>query len=92
MLVCSVDVAQSESAGAIARTLRGTGMRVVLDVSDRRLDRKLRAADRLGTRAAVIVGEQEVADASAQLRDLSARSQQTVPLGELVEAASRILR
>jgi len=92
VLVCSVEPAQIDGAAAAARGLRASGARVVLDVSDRRLDRKLRAADRLGARAAVIVGEQEVAAESAVVRDLVARSQQTVPNAELGEAVERILR
>ena len=92
VLVCSVEPAQVDSATAAARGLRASGARVVLDVSDRRLDRKLRVADRLGARAAVIVGEQEVAADSAVVRDLGARSQQTVPSAELAETVGRILR
>jgi histidyl-tRNA synthetase len=61
-------------------------------VSERRLDRKLRAADKLGARAAVIVGEQEVGADSAVVRDLGARSQQTVPMAELLETVERVLR
>jgi histidyl-tRNA synthetase len=92
VLVCSVEPAQAVSAAGAARRLRAAGPRVVLDVSDRRIDRKLRSADKLGARAAVIVGEAEVAANSAGVRDLAARSQQTVPMAELLETVARILR
>jgi histidyl-tRNA synthetase len=91
VLVCSVDPAQAEGAAAAARRLRASGPRVVLDVSDRRIDRKLRTAEKLGARAAVFVGEEEVASDAARVRDLATRSQQTVPLTELLEAVARIL-
>ena len=42
--------------------------------------------------AAVIVSEQEVSADRAVVRDLVARSQQTVPNAELAEAVERILR
>jgi len=92
VLVCSVEVEQALQAAGVARTLRSAAARVVLDVSDRRLDRKLRAAGKLGARAAVILGEQELAADSVVVRDLAARSQQTVPTAELLETVERILR
>jgi histidyl-tRNA synthetase len=75
----------------MARLLRTAGARTVLDVADRRLDRKLRGAGRIGARVAVIVGENEVAGDSAVVRDLDGRSQQTVPITELAATVTRIL-
>ncbi|MGA7989692.1 MAG: histidine--tRNA ligase [Candidatus Dormiibacterota bacterium] len=91
VLVCSVEPGQAEQAGGVARLLRRGGTRTVLDVAERRLDRKLRGASRIGARVAVIIGENEVATASAVVRDLDGRSQQTVPDAELVETVLRIL-
>jgi histidyl-tRNA synthetase len=90
-LVCSVEPGQAERAAGVARLLRRSGMRTVLDVAERRLDRKLRAAGRIGARVAVIIGENEIAAESAVVRDLESRSQQTVPDAELVETVRRIL-
>ena len=91
MLVCSVEPGQAEVAAAVARLLRDAGARTVLDVADRRLDRKLRGAGRIGARVAVIVGENEVAAESAVVRDLDGHSQQTVPTAELAATVTRIL-
>jgi histidyl-tRNA synthetase len=66
-------------------------LRVVADLSDRRLDRKLRNADRLQARAGVIVGESEVAAGTAVVRDLQQRSQETVPTQRLLDAVRRLL-
>jgi histidyl-tRNA synthetase len=90
-LVCSVEPGQIEEAAAVARLLRRSAIRTVLDVAERKLDRKLRGATRLGARVAVIIGENEVSEASAVVRDLDARSQQTVPTVELAETVRRIL-
>jgi histidyl-tRNA synthetase len=92
VLVCSVEPGQSEAAAEMARLLRGSGSPTVLDVAERRLDRKLRNATRIGARVAVIIGENEVAGASAVVRDLDGRSQQTVPVAELADTVLRILR
>src|SRR5580700_8169731 len=91
VLVCSVEPGQAEAAAAMARVLRGAHVRTVLDVAERRLDRKLRGAERIGARVAVIIGENEVAGDSAVVRDLEDRSQQTVPVAELADTVLRIL-
>ena len=90
--VCSVEPPQADAAASAARLLRGAGTRTVLDVAERRLDRKLRAAGKAGARVAVIIGENEVAGESAVVRDLDGRSQQTVPAIELAATVRRILR
>ena len=63
----------------------------MLDISERRLDRKLRSADRLGARVAVIVGEDEVRDSSAVVRDLDAHAQRRVPSSGLASAVFHVL-
>ena len=47
------------------------------------LQRRMRRADRMGARAAVIIGEDEVAAGTATLRDLDSGAQEAVPLDEL---------
>ena len=91
VLVCSVETPQAQLAASAARTLRAAGARVVLDISERRLDRKLRSADRLGARVAVIVGEDEVRDSSAVVRDLDAHAQRRVPSSGLESAVFHVL-
>jgi histidyl-tRNA synthetase len=90
--VCSVEPAEAEAAATAARMLRASGARAVLDVAERRLDRKLRAAGKAGARVAVIIGANEVAGESAVVRDLEGHSQQTVPATELTATVTRILR
>jgi histidyl-tRNA synthetase len=91
VLVCSVEPGQSEAAAAMARLVRAAGARTILDVAERRLDRKLRGAGRIGARVAVIVGENEVSSDSAVVRDLDDRSQQTVSVPDLASTVARIL-
>ena len=91
VLVCSVEPGQAEAAAGMARLLRDAGTRSILDVAERRLDRKLRGAGRAGARVAVIIGENELDSDSAVVRDLDGRSQQTVPISELVSTVTRIL-
>jgi histidyl-tRNA synthetase len=78
VVVCSLALEQGLDAASLARELRGTGRRVVLDASKRKLDKKLRDADRLGARWAVIIGEREVNEGTVSLRDMSVGAAETV--------------
>jgi histidyl-tRNA synthetase len=91
VLVCSVEPGQAEAAGGVARLIRDAEIRTVLDVAERRLDRKLRGATRIGARVAVIIGENEVKDDGAVVRDLDGHNQETVPISELATTIIRIL-
>jgi histidyl-tRNA synthetase len=52
------------------------------------LKRRMERANRIGARAAVILGEDELASGVAQLRDLDAGTQDSVPLAELAARLS----
>jgi len=84
-VVASVEPAQAEAAAAAARSLRAAGVRTVLDALDRKVDRKLRTASRLGARVCVLVGPDEVAAGTATVRDMQSREQRPVAAAELAE-------
>jgi histidyl-tRNA synthetase len=66
----------------LAEELRDTGLVVELGYSGD-LARRMRRADRIGARAAVLIGEDELAQGAATLRDLDSGAQTLVPLAEL---------
>src|SRR5207237_9875313 len=68
----------------VAEDLRDAGLVVELTYSGN-LARRMRRADRIGARAAVLIGEDELAQRAATLRDLDSGSQTLVPLAELPE-------
>jgi histidyl-tRNA synthetase len=68
----------------LAEELRDAGLVVELTYSGN-LQRRMRRADRLGARAAVLIGEDELAQDAATLRDLDSGAQNVVPLAELAE-------
>ena len=90
-LVVSVETPQARRAADVARALRGASFRVVLDVSDRRLDRKLRSADKLAAPLVCIVGENEVRDGTVTVRELARRTQEVVATEVLIPAITRAL-
>jgi histidyl-tRNA synthetase len=70
----------------LGEELRDAGVVVELTYSGN-LQRRMRRADRLHARAAVLLGDNELAQGAATLRDLDSGSQELVPLTEL---ASRL--
>jgi histidyl-tRNA synthetase len=91
VVVLGVGRAEAQAAAAVARRLRGLGIAAILDVSDRRLDRRLSAAARRGARAAVMVGEEEAARGAATWKDLDTGHQETAPVADVAEALYGLL-
>jgi histidyl-tRNA synthetase len=73
-------------AGRLARELRNLDQRVELMAPGRSLKALLRRANRVGARYAVIVGEDELARGTVQLRDLKTSTQREIPSTELIDA------
>jgi histidyl-tRNA synthetase len=88
VVVCPLSAAENRYAADVAREIRGPRIKVILDASSRKLDRKLRDADRQGARFAAIVGSNEVADGVVSLRDMSDKSSRTIPKHELAAAVT----
>lgn len=85
-----VGAAGEEAAPPLAESLRGAGLSVDLGYSGN-LARRMRRADRIGARAAVLLGEDELAHGAATVRDLDSGAQSEVPLGELAARLQALL-
>ena len=66
----------------LGEALRDAGLPVELTYSGN-LQRRMRRADRIGARTAILIGDNELAQNAATLRDLDSGAQELVPLGEL---------
>jgi histidyl-tRNA synthetase len=85
--VIPVSEAQEAAALALIRTLRAAG--VVAEIAYKgNLKRRMERANKLAARAALILGETEVADGVVQLRDLDAGTQDSVAVAEAVRRLS----
>jgi histidyl-tRNA synthetase len=84
--VAVVPVGEAAEATALAalQQLRHGGIRAEMAYRGN-LKRRLERANRIGARAAVILGETEVARGVAQVKDLLTGAQQEVPLAELAD-------
>jgi histidyl-tRNA synthetase len=67
----------------VAGELRTAGVRVDLAYGGRGLKGAMKAADRSGARFALVVGERDLADGTAQLKELATGEQRPVRLAEL---------
>jgi histidyl-tRNA synthetase len=86
VVVAAASPAQLVEAALVARELRAAGFRVDSDLRGQSLKSQLRRADKLGARAALVLGESELARGVAQLKDLRGKTQSEVARGALVEA------
>ncbi len=84
-LVCLGDAAQAAGFG-IAQTLRAGGLAVDFALGGRSMKAQMKAADRSQAAVAVVIGEDELAAGVAQVRDLGASEQRTVPIDRLAVA------
>lgn len=75
---------------ALAHRLRGAGHTIEHGYSGN-LGKRLKRADRLGARAALILGEDELARGVVQVRDLDAGAQEEVPLDGIEERLAQFL-
>jgi histidyl-tRNA synthetase len=91
-LVLPLVAAARRPAQALVRDLRRAGLVADLPYTERTLNGHMKAAARAGARAVVILGEQELAAGQAAVRDMTARSQQRVALGEVVARVGELRR
>jgi histidyl-tRNA synthetase len=78
------EVARLAAAG-FARELRRKGVNVVTGVGTKSLRARLRNADASRARWAALFGEDEVRDGTVALRDLTATSPETLPIGKALD-------
>ena len=90
-VVVAMEEPQVLQAAECARRMRRAGVRAVLDVSGRRLEARLKTADRLGARLLLVIGERESAAGEVGIRDLRSRVQRTVPLAQAAAEVTRTL-
>jgi histidyl-tRNA synthetase len=79
------------AALSVARSLVQRGVSVQAEVTGRSLKAGFKWAAKIGARAAVILGENEIADRTAIVRDLEKGEQETVALEEAPAYVERLL-
>jgi histidyl-tRNA synthetase len=82
-----IGAAAEARAPALAEQLRDAGVAVDLGYSGT-LARRMRRANRVGARVAVLIGDDELARGSATVRDLDSGEQREIPLDQLARLAT----
>ena len=67
-----------DAARAVAKALRGAGVRTTTPLELRKLGKEIQRADKAGARLVVIIGPEDWAAGQATVRDLASGDQQTV--------------
>ena len=86
-----VDTTGGEAARDLSHELRRAGLRTDRAFEGRSMKAQMKAAGRSGARVAVIVGDQERAEGTATVRDLSAGEQEIVPRDQVVDRVRKLL-
>lgn len=76
------EVGHNEAVKLVA-TLRKQGVSAEMDYTGRSLKAQMKIANKLNAKYAVILGEDEIANKSASVRDMETSEQRTVPFSEL---------
>ena len=84
-----VDVVDGTHALALTSELRHAGVRADRAFDQRSMKAQMKQADRSGASVAVIVGEQEVADATVTVRRMGDATQEIVPRDKVVEVVQQ---
>ncbi|GBR70849.1 histidine--tRNA ligase [Gluconobacter kanchanaburiensis] len=74
-------------AASIARALRSAGLRAEIETRGN-MKKRMERVVKSGASHAIVLGEEEISRNVVQLRDLSSREQQEVPVAELVQILS----
>ncbi len=88
--VLPIGEAASAAALALARSLVNRGLTAPTEVTGRSLKAGLKWAGKIGARAAVILGEDEIARGTAVVRDLERGEQETVDLDRVPDLVARL--
>jgi histidyl-tRNA synthetase len=76
---------------AVARKLVQRGISAQTEVTGRSLKAGFKWAGKIGARAAVILGENEIAEGTAIVRDLEKGEQETVALENVPDDVARLI-
>ena len=75
----------------VTQSLRDAGFSCETDYQGRGLKAQFRAADRLHSKAVLIIGSDEVENSTAQLKNTATREQKTINIADVVEEVRKVV-
>jgi histidyl-tRNA synthetase len=79
-------------AFGLTNELRRAGISAEMDYADKSLKSQLKRADKLNSSFAVIIGDKEISEKQAILRNMKTKDQQTIPLDDLLKSIIKIIK
>ena len=81
--LAGMDAPSREKAFLLAQKLRGEGISCETDLMDRSVKAQFKYADKTGARFVAVLGERELAEGAAEVKDLRTSASERVNFGEL---------
>lgn len=91
-VVSVFDSAMMGASASLAARLRSAGVKVLLYPEPAKLPKQMKYADRIGAHAVLICGPDEVAQGMVTVKNLVSRTQETMPIENVVPYLQSILR
>ncbi|MEC1178306.1 histidine--tRNA ligase [Metasolibacillus meyeri] len=92
VFVVALDDEAKVKAAELISSFRAKGISADMDYIDRKMKAQMKAADRLGAKFVLVLGETELAEAAANVKTMATGDQQKVAFHDLVNYLSRINR
>ena len=87
--LAGMDTASRKQAFLLAQNLRKEGISCETDLMDRSVKSQFKYADKTGARFVAVLGENELAEGAAEVKDLRASASERVKFGELADYIKR---
>ena len=87
--LAGMDAPSREKAFLLAQKLRGEGIPCETDLKDRSVKAQFKYADETGARFVAVLGERELAEGAAEVKDLRTSASERVNFGELADYIKR---
>ncbi|MDP2853243.1 MAG: histidine--tRNA ligase [Smithellaceae bacterium] len=92
LYIAALGLRAQKIAFGLTQKLRHTGICAAMDYADKSLKSQMKRADRLNSAYTLIFGDKEIEENRAELRNMSTKNQQSLPLDHLLEAVTNILK
>ena len=87
--LAGMDAPSREKAFLLAEELRREGISCEVDLMERSVKAQFKYADKTGARFVAVIGERELAEGAAEVKDMRASSSERVKFGELADYMKR---
>jgi len=92
LYIAALGARAQKIAFSLTQRLRHAGISAAMDYADKSLKSQMKRADRLNSAYTLIFGDKEIEENRAELRNMSTKYQQSLPLDNLLEALTNIIK